>query len=68
MVNLKNIIKGHFNRLFSRNNEVSNKRLDICRDCSNRENTIIGDICGICGCPLDAKTRVDDEKCDMNKW
>ena len=29
---------------------------------------IIGDICGICGCVLEAKTRVEDEYCELNKW
>lgn len=29
---------------------------------------MLGDICGECGCVLEAKARVKDEKCKLNKW
>jgi hypothetical protein len=29
---------------------------------------MLGDICNECGCILDAKARVKDEKCELNKW
>jgi hypothetical protein len=29
---------------------------------------MLGDICNECGCVLDAKARVIDEKCELNKW
>ena len=29
---------------------------------------MIGDICAECGCILEAKARVLDEYCELNKW
>jgi hypothetical protein len=29
---------------------------------------MIGDVCDECGCVLEAKARVLDEQCDLNKW
>ena len=31
-------------------------------------NTSLGTACEQCGCILDAKTRVEDEHCDLDKW
>lgn len=36
--------------------------------CSEKENTPIGVICGICGCPLDSKLRILEETCKLKKW
>ena len=48
--------------------DMANIRLAICNQCSHRVNTSLGYACDLCGCILDAKTRVEDEECDMNKW
>lgn len=66
---LINIIKGWYFSLFNKNEQLANKRISICKKCEycmHIEN--LGDICDECGCILDAKTRVEDEKCELNKW
>jgi hypothetical protein len=53
--------------LISRNNEVSRKRLVICSHCDKRKRFT----CGVCGCPLIAKSRLEDEPCEHpngDKW
>lgn len=30
--------------------------------------TPIGEVCGLCGCPLKSKLRVKNEKCELDKW
>lgn len=65
---LLNIIKGHFLNTSKQEDKLSIQRMTICSDCSQKESTVIGDICSLCGCPLSAKTKVEDEECDMNKW
>ena len=37
--------------------------------CNSRTHIdIVGDICDECGCVLEAKARVKDEQCELNKW
>ena len=41
----------------------------ICKKCNKSEHIKgFGEICTLCGCILESKTRVEDEKCEMNKW
>ena len=64
---LVNIIKGHYYNLTGKHQDIANKRLAICNKCQNKEYYKgIGDICALCGCPLQAKTRVINEQCE--KW
>lgn len=64
---LVNIFKGHFYNLTNQKQDLANKRLNICNACEHKEYYKgIGDICGLCGCPLQAKTRVENEQCE--KW
>ena len=66
---LINIIKGWYFSLFNKNEQLANKRISICKKCEYRVHIeSLGDICDECGCILDAKTRVEDEKCELNKW
>jgi len=68
-IELLHILKGNFNRIFSKEQKLYDSRFKICSNCSHRERiSSIGEICGICGCPLESKLRVKDEKCDLNKW
>jgi len=55
--------------VFSKNDKLYNYRYKICSKCKHKE-TIknIGEICGMCGCPLKSKLRVEDEECEMNYW
>jgi hypothetical protein len=62
------IIKGNLFRLFKRNNLLYKHRYIICIQCPNLEKTKIGEVCGLCGCPLKSKLRVKDEKCEINRW
>lgn len=57
-----NIIKGFWFKLINKN--ANYKRLDICNACSYKD----GKWCGICGCLLDAKTRVSSEHCPKKYW
>ena len=69
MVNkIKHIIIGWIRKLFGLEQDLADTRLDICNQCPSRVNTSLGHACKECGCILDAKVRVIDEECDMNKW
>lgn len=63
-----NIVIGWYYKIFKKKNNLANYRLKICSKCPNKTHTPLGDACKECGCILDAKTRVLDEVCDMNKW
>lgn len=66
---LLHIIKGNYNRLLHKKQSLFSSRYAICSKCSNRETyPPIGEMCGICGCPLQSKLRVKDETCALNKW
>lgn len=66
--NIRNIFLGWLLKIFRIKNDLASKRLNICNTCEHRVNTYLGHICDQCGCVLDAKTRVEDEYCEMNKW
>jgi hypothetical protein len=64
-----NILKGWYYRLFNKNEKLAKKRISICNKCKSKVRIeLIGDICDECGCVLEAKARVKDEKCELNKW
>lgn len=65
---IRNIIKGTFFNVLRKEQELADKRIPICKKCEHIENTKLGDICGLCGCILESKTRVEDEHCELNKW
>lgn len=66
---LINIIKGWYFRLFNKNERLAIKRIAICEKCDSRMHIdMLGDICAECGCVLEAKARVKDEECELNKW
>ena len=66
---LKNIIQGWIFKLFEENEQLAKERISICNKCSSRKHVeSLGDICAECGCILDAKARVIDEQCVLNKW
>ena len=62
------IIVGNIRRLFNIEPYYYRHRYSICNKCANKELTPIGEICGLCGCPLKSKLRVEDEKCELNKF
>lgn len=63
-----NIIKGNWFRFNKQNNILYTDRYKHCKFCKELENTPIGEVCGLCGCPLDSKLRVAEEKCELNNW
>lgn len=63
------IIKGWWYRFFNKNEQLAKKRIAICKKCKSCVHIdMIGDVCAQCGCILEAKARVEDEKCELNKW
>lgn len=66
---LINIIKGWYYKIFNKNDKLAKKRIAICKRCNSCIHIdMIGDICNECGCVLEAKARVLDEQCKLNKW
>ena len=64
-----NIIKGTYFNITNKNQKQADVRLSICNKCNHVKNIYgLGNVCDLCGCVLESKTRVDDEKCEMNKW
>lgn len=64
-----NIIKGWYFKFFNKNEQLAKKRIAICNKCESKVTiALIGDICDECGCVLEAKARVKDEQCKLNKW
>lgn len=58
------IATGYAYLMFGVNEELSKKRLRICRNCPKFKNPA----CTICGCEMAAKTRLPQESCPINKW
>lgn len=66
---IKHIILGWFYYIKGYDFEVFTERMNICDVCEFREElTKKHSICSKCGCFLQAKLRVKDEKCPENKW
>lgn len=63
-----NIIIGNWFRLRDHNTKLYNIRYKQCQNCTEKEDTPIGEVCGICGCPLKSKLRVVNETCELDKW
>ena len=62
------VIKGWFYKIFKKKQDIAGPRLAICNVCEHNVETSLGNACSQCGCILDAKTRVEDEHCDLDKW
>jgi hypothetical protein len=59
------IVKGFGYLAGGINNELSAERMKICKACPELRN---GLSCNICGCVVEAKTRLNDESCPIGKW
>lgn len=70
----KNIIKGITNMVVGYTTEMSENRLNICiNNCDNKQKiaSFAGKniyICKLCGCLIEAKVTIENEKCKLNKW
>lgn len=47
------------------NDSLSASRMKICYNCPK---LVGGLVCSVCGCSVDAKTRLPEESCPENKW
>lgn len=66
---LKNILKGWYFDLFDKNNYLYNDRIKLCKRCDHHEDLGCNLwVCDICGCITSKKTRVEEEKCPIDKW
>jgi hypothetical protein len=48
------------------NDEISNKRFDVCKSCPELIN--LTKQCKKCGCFMTLKTKIESSKCPMGKW
>jgi len=61
----KNLVKSKLGISSEKDEEVFTARRTICNACPNKTNA---DTCGLCGCPLAAKTRSLITNCPDKKW
>ena len=70
MIDIKNIWNGWKNVIITDENieAAAEVRLLICNGCDKKTSMITVDVCGLCHCPLIAKTRSKNERCPLGKW
>lgn len=62
------IIKSIYFNIKNKHQDLADYRLSICNQCAHKLTIKVGDICDQCGCILENKTRLEEEKCDLCKW
>ena len=62
------ILKSIYYRFSNQNRQLTENRLAICNKCEHRLIFMNEAICDQCGCILQNKTRLINEKCDLKKW
>ena len=65
------IIVAWFNLIFNRRRQIAKERYNVCKTCPYRDKVdLLGgiEICGLCSCPLKAKTHSPKNSCDAKKW
>lgn len=65
---LLNIIIGTFKNIFKIKTNYESVRYEICKQCSDKDSSILGEYCSKCGCLIKSKIKVKNEKCLMGKW
>ena len=66
---IKNIILGWYFYFRGINYEVTQERLSVCNACEfSKKISKKHSICSSCGCFIQMKIRVADERCPMYKW
>lgn len=63
---LQRIVDGWANLIFPtpETEATAKERAKLCASCSKNK----FNVCILCGCPLSAKTRSPEEKCDRGLW
>jgi len=61
------IAQGFYNSLANKRTDLYTYRIAICRECPKIYKGVLGEICSICGCVLQAKCRVPEANCPENK-
>jgi len=64
---IRQIITGWIFWLIGKNSELSQERMNVCKTCAYKRGKWIS-LCGLCGCVLQAKTRVKSAYCNSDKW
>jgi hypothetical protein len=64
----KNITRGWVAVATGKKYEFTDDRIEICKKCEKGFWISKFVICSICKCPIEAKARVKDEKCPLDKW
>lgn len=64
MKKIYRIILGWWYFFTNKNNTLARERLKICVGCPKMSKGI----CTSCGCVLQAKARIVEEECPLNKW
>lgn len=63
------VVKSIIYRINNKNVDLYSIRISICNQCKDKINIpYVGDVCGICGCILENKARLNNEHCDLCKW
>lgn len=44
------------------------KRVEVCKSCEFKTETVLGDLCSICYCPLKGKIYSPENSCPKGKW
>lgn len=61
----KELLEKNFEK-YKVSDEIQKERFDICLDCENLKPTI--NQCQICGCFMNIKTWMPNQKCPIDKW
>lgn len=64
---IKNIIIGTYYNITNKQKGLSIYRMSLCNKCPHKKD-LFGGICEICGCILESKTRVLEERCPKKEW
>ena len=69
-MNIKEIATAWKNVVYSSQEikEVAKVRMTICDSCENKKKILNLVVCGLCHCPLKAKTKSNENSCPAKKW
>lgn len=67
MKTIKQVLTGYFFWLIRKNQKLYRERTNKCKNCNLLKKTIIKR-CGVCGCVLQARNRLKESYCYMERW